>query len=278
VDGAGHRGGGGSRHRARRALGQHFLADRGYQRRIAEAAGIRPGETVLEIGPGRGALTRHMAPLAERLVLVEVDRDLAGALAEEFRGVPSVEVIQGDILKLPIRTIAPDPRALRVVGNIPYNLTTPILFHLLERPRPLEILLMVQREVADRILAPPGTREYGALSVGVRTVAEVERVMEVPPGAFRPRPKVHSTVVRIRPLAPPPLSASEEEALRGLTRAAFQWRRKQLGTILRDHPELALGRGRAEAVLREEGVEPRARPETLSPEAFLRLSRTLSGD
>jgi 16S rRNA (adenine1518-N6/adenine1519-N6)-dimethyltransferase len=265
----------GGRHRARRSLGQNFLVDPNLQRKIVEAARVQPGETVLEIGPGRGALTGRLASVAERLVLVELDRTLAAELAERFRDRPSVEVIQEDILALSLASLAPDPSRLRVVGNIPYNLTTPILFHLLERPRPREILLMVQREVADRVLSPPGGKEYGALSVGVQTVARAERVFQVPPGAFRPRPRVDSTVLRIQPLDPPPLELRDEERLRRLTRATFQWRRKQLGKILRDHPELALGRERANALLEAMGMDPRSRPETLAPDDFVRLSRAL---
>lgn len=258
-------------------MGQNFLVDPNLQRKIVEAAGVEPGETVLEIGPGQGALTRHLAERADRLLLVELDRDLAADLSARFRDRSGVEVIQDDILNRPLDELVPEPGRLRVVGNIPYNLTTPILFHLLRRPRPLEILLMVQREVADRILAFPGGKEYGALSVGVQTIARVERLLHVPPGAFRPQPKVDSTVLRIRPIAPPPLTGEEEEALRRLTRAAFQWRRKQMGKILRDHPELALGRKAAEALLDFHGLDPRARPETLDPESFLRLSKALSG-
>ena len=258
-------------------MGQNFLVDPNLQRKIVEAVGVEPGETVLEIGPGQGALTQHLVEGVERLLLVELDRDLAADLTARYRDRPSVEVIQDDILNLSLEKLVPDPGRLRVVGNIPYNLTTPILFHLLERPRPLEILLMVQREVADRVLAPPGGKEYGALSVGVQTVAEAERVLHVPPGAFRPRPKVDSTVLRIRPLVPPPLEIGEEAALRRLTRAAFQWRRKQMGKILRDHPELAMGRTGAEAFLGSLGVDFRARPETLAPETFIRLSRELEG-
>ncbi|TVR51538.1 MAG: ribosomal RNA small subunit methyltransferase A [Gemmatimonadales bacterium] len=258
-------------------MGQNFLVDPNLQRKIVEAVGVEPGETVLEIGPGQGALTQHLAEVVDHLLLVELDRDLAADLVARYQDRPSVEVIQDDILNLPLGALVPDPGRLRVVGNIPYNLTTPILFHLLERPRPREILLMVQREVADRVLATPGGKEYGALSVGVQTVAQAERVLHVPPGAFRPRPKVDSTVLRIRPLVPPPLEIGEEAALRRLTRAAFQWRRKQMGKILRDHPEIALGRTGAEALLGSLGVDFRARPETLAPETFIRLSRELEG-
>jgi 16S rRNA (adenine1518-N6/adenine1519-N6)-dimethyltransferase len=266
-------------HRPRRSLGQNFLVDGNLRRRIVEEARIHPDETVLEIGPGTGALTEGLAAQAGRLVLVELDRELAGNLARRFADDPSVTVIQDDILHVPLTRICQDPSRLKVVGNIPYNLTTPILFHLLERPRPAEILLMVQREVADRIMSPPGSREYGALSVGVQAVGRVERVLSVPPEAFRPRPRVESTVIRILPLVPAPLNPTEEGLLRRLTRALFQWRRKQLRKILRDHPDLAamgLGAEGLEALLQAARAEPTDRPETVSPEGFVAMARYLA--
>lgn len=262
----------------KRSLGQCFLVDPGVAARIVEAVRVGPGETVLEIGPGRGALTGGLARVVraggERLVLVELDDHLAEALERRFGRDPAVEVIHGDILEVEPGALAA-PRSLKVVGNIPYNLTSPILFHLLSPPRPAEILLMVQREVAARILAAPGTRAYGALTVGVRSVAEAESVLRVSSGAFRPRPKVDSSVIRIRPLDPPPLLPVEERRLRGLTRALFQWRRKQLGKIMRDHPELRLTASRASELLRAAGARAADRPEAVSPEGFRAMARRL---
>ena len=263
----------------KRSLGQCFLVDPGAAARIVEEARVAPGETVLEIGPGRGALTGGLALAVRvaggRLLLVEIDADLAALLVRRFGGEPSVEVIHGDILRVDLHALA-GPRSLKVVGNIPYNLTSPILFRLLERPRPAEILLTLQREVADRLLAAPGTRTYGALTVGVRSVAEVEPVLRIPAGAFRPRPKVDSSVIRIRPLDPPPLSPREERRLRTLTRALFQWRRKQLGKIMRDHPELRFPVTLAEALLSAAGVRAADRPEVVAPEAFRAMARRLA--
>lgn len=261
---------------ARRSLGQHFLVDRNIQRRIVEEANIQPGDTVVEIGPGRGALTSGLAEVAHRLVLVEVDRALAQRLRTRFADRDEITVLEEDILKLTISELGPDPRRVKVVGNIPYNLTTPIIFHVLARPRPAEALLMVQREVAARILAEPGTGEFGALSVGVRAMAEVDRVLPVPSGAFRPRPRVESEVIRIRPLDPPPLNPSEEEALRTLTRALFQWRRKQLRRILRDHGDLKQGRDDRAELLEAAGARPTDRPETVAVEGFREMARVLA--
>ncbi len=258
----------------KRSLGQNFLVDPNIQRRIVEAAELREGDEVVEVGPGRGALTRHLTELGLRLTLVELDDVLARHWEERFSGDSSVTVVHGDILALPLSELSRDPTSLHVVGNIPYNITAPLLFHLLAPPRPQRILVMVQREVAERVVAPPGGKTYGALSVGVRSVAKVERVLEVPRGAFRPRPKVDSTVLRITPRRPSPLDPSEEAELRRLVRAVFQWRRKQLRKILRDHPELSLPPADVEALLCEEGIPPTDRPESLSPEAFVRLSRS----
>jgi len=286
--------------RPKRSLGQNFLVDGNLRRRIVEEARIAEGECVLEIGPGRGAITEGLAAAVEaaggRLILVELDDALARELEVRFAGVPHVEVLHASILDLPLANLGASPGAslgvgsgagrgagfgvepsrLKVVGNIPYNLTSPILFHLLRPPRPREILLMVQREVADRILASPGTGEYGALSVGIRTVAQVERVLQVPASAFRPRPRVDSTVIRILPFHPPPLTPEEEVGLRDLTRALFQWRRKQLGKTLRDHPDLKLEPESVPGILAAAGAAPTDRPERVAPGDLVEMARAIA--
>jgi 16S rRNA (adenine1518-N6/adenine1519-N6)-dimethyltransferase len=260
---------------AKRSLGQNFLVDPNIQRKIVAALGAQPADEVLEIGPGRGALTRHLAGRVRRLVLVELDDDLAQALADEYEGRADVSVVHADVLETELDTISDAPGALHVVGNIPYNITTPIIFHLLARPRPRQIVLMVQDDVADRIVAEVGTKEYGALSVGVRTVAQVERLFKVGRGSFRPVPGVDSRIIRIRPLVPEPLTADEEARLRRLVRASFQWRRKQLRRILRDHPDVARPEGVFEEAARQAGVDLADRPERLSPDQFVRLAAAL---
>jgi len=265
----------GPRGRAKRSLGQNFLVDPNLQRKIVAALGAGPDDEVLEIGPGRGALTQHLAGTVRRLVAVELDDALAEALVERYEGRSDVDVVHADVLSVTIADLAEEPSQLKVIGNIPYNITTPILFHLLERPRPKEIVLMVQDDVAQRIVAPPGSKAYGALSVGVRTVAGVERLFGVGRGAFRPVPGVDSAIVRITPFHPPRTSPDEEARVRGLVRAAFQWRRKQLGKILRSHPDLACSPEVAERAAAEAGIDLESRPERLTPEAFLRLSAAL---
>jgi 16S rRNA (adenine1518-N6/adenine1519-N6)-dimethyltransferase len=270
-DSEGHR----ARRRAKRSLGQNFLVDANLQRRIVAALGAPPTAEVLEIGPGRGALTDHLAGGVRRLVLVELDDDLAAELAERYARRPDVHVVHANFLDVELAALSDDPSRLRVVGNIPYNITTPIIFKLLERPRPLDVVLMVQDDVADRLVGAVGTKAYGALSVGVRAVAEVERLFRVGRGAFRPVPGVDSAVVRIRAFRPERLGPDQEAAVRRLVRAAFQWRRKQLGRILRDHPDLGLAPEAAELAAAAAGVELANRPERLTPEQFVALATAL---
>ena len=262
--------------RAKKSLGQNFLVDRNLQLKIVEALGTEPDDEVLEIGPGTGALTQHLAGTVRRFVAVELDDALAAELERRLEGVPGAEVVHADALTLDLEETFEDVARLKVVGNIPYNITTPLIFWLLERPvRPARIVLMVQKEVADRILAEPGTKAYGALSVGVRAVAEVERLFIVRRGAFRPVPDVDSAVIRITPIRPAPLSSDEEHDVRALTRAAFSMRRKQLQKILRSAPGYGLSAEEVDEVAREAGIEPNARPETLPPATYIRLARAL---
>jgi 16S rRNA (adenine1518-N6/adenine1519-N6)-dimethyltransferase len=260
---------------ARKSLGQNFLVDVNYQRRIIEALAPASGDTVVEIGPGPGALTQHLVGRVQSLTVIELDDRFAAALAEAYGGRADVRVLHQDALTVEFSALGVSPADLKVVGNIPYNITTPLIFHLLRSDQRAGcIVLMVQREVADRILASPGGREYGALSVGVRAVAAVERLFNVPRGAFRPAPNVDSTVLRLRPFFPPPLSTEAENDLRTLTRTAFGWRRKQLRRILRDAPVYQLDEQGVES-LAQAGFDPAARPETLAPERFVELAALL---
>ena len=262
--------------RAKKSLGQNFLVDLNIQRKIVDALEPSSADTVLEIGPGRGALTRHLADRVGRLAVIELDDALADQLRREFARNPHVRVIHGDALALDVRSVTDQPGALKIVGNIPYNITTPLLFWALDpRALPAVIVMMIQKEVADRILAPPGDKTYGALSVGVRTVADVERLFNVSRGAFKPVPDVESTVIRIVPKRPAPLDAAEAADLRFFTRTAFSWRRKQLQKILRSGAGYGLDPGQVTQIEQSLGVELSARPETLSPDQFIALSKEL---
>lgn len=262
--------------RPKRSLGQNFLVDPNIQRKIVEAVGPEPEDIVVEIGPGRGALTEHLVGRVRRLVAVEKDDELAAALAARYEGDPGVEVVRADALEVEPETLGVAPGTSKVVGNLPYNITTPLLFRLLEPSwRPRLLVVMIQREVADRILAEPGGKEYGALSVGIRTVATVERLFGVGRNAFRPVPGVDSTVIRMVPFRPPLLTRREEVALRELTRAAFGQRRKQLQKVLRSSPSYRLAAEETSRLEEEVGLDLSRRPEEIPPEALVELMRAL---
>jgi 16S rRNA (adenine1518-N6/adenine1519-N6)-dimethyltransferase len=262
--------------RARKSLGQNFLADPNYQRKIVEAIALEPRDEVLEIGPGTGALTTHLATAVRTLVAVEIDDRLAPELERRFRDQPAVRIVHGDMLDIAPETLFDDFSTVTVVGNIPYYITSPLIFHLIEREqRPARIVLMVQREVADRLVAEPGGKEYGALTVGVRSVARVERLFHVPRGAFRPVPNVDSSVVSITPIRPNPFAPGEETDLRSLVRTAFGWRRKQLQRTLRTAPRYGLDPSAIAELEAATGIDLTARPEALDVDRLVALSRAL---
>ena len=254
--------------RAKRRLGQHFLSDRRILERIADALGATAADTVLEIGPGPGGLTEALAARAGRLVAIEKDADLLPALAAR---VPGAVVVGADALEADWHALAgPD---FLVAGNIPYNITSPLIGKALEPPRPRRIVFLVQKEVADRVVALPGGEAYGALGVGVQAVARTERLFTVPAGAFTPRPKVDSAVLRLTPLAQPLVADAEVEPFRRLVVGLFGFRRKQM---LRGLRELTgWDAARVEAVLSRAGIELRVRPETVAPTQFVSLLRVL---
>lgn len=224
--------------RPRRRFSQNFLHDTGVIRRIIEAIGPQPGQHLLEIGPGRGALTGPLVESGASLCCVEVDRDLAASLQDRFANEPKVQVVQGDILKFDLGE-AHEPRApeqsLRVVGNLPYHIATPVLFHLLQSADLIrDMLFMLQLEVVQRMTATVGSREYGRLGLMLQYHCEVEHLFNVPAAAFSPRPKVMSSIVRLRPHRPLPCVAQNPEVLAAVIRAAFSQRRKTLRNSLKD--------------------------------------------
>ena len=248
----------------RKNLGQHFLNDKRILQRIVDALELRGDETVIEIGPGRGSLTALLAPVAKKLVLIEYDRMLAARLREKYTSTPSVTVVEADVLTVNLGEAAGGPYVL--VGNVPYYITTPILFHALEPLRPERAVYLVQREVADRIVAEPGSRDYGALSVNVQGFAHPKKLFKVAPGSFEPPPKVESAVIRIDPRDDPVVDASREARFRRFVQDAFGMRRKQMRRVVRSL--FNLDADRADALLREAGVDPEVRPETLSARDF----------
>ena len=235
----------------RRPLGQHFLSDPTILGRIVDALDPVVGETVLEIGPGRGSLTRVLLERGLQVIAIEKDRRLAAALV-------GATVIQGDALRVEW------PRVGTIVGNIPYYITSPLLAKALTPPLPERVVFLVQAEVADRLVASPGGKTYGALSVGVQAVTRVEKLFSVAPGAFRPPPKVRSAVIRLTPLQEPLVLPEEVAPFRVFVTACFGKRRKQLKNAVP---------GLNEADLVSLGVDPELRPERLAPEVFVRLFR-----
>jgi 16S rRNA (adenine1518-N6/adenine1519-N6)-dimethyltransferase len=257
---------------AKKRFGQHFLSNPHLLDRIAAALDPRPGDRVLEIGPGRGALTGALLRCGASVTALEVDRDLVPGLRARF---PEVVVVEADALDVDWHGLAAPggPGRWLITGNIPYNITTPLIDKALVPPRPAVVVFLVQKEVADRVTARPGTAAYGALSVGVQAVARAERVFVVPAGAFQPPPKVDSAVVRLTPLADPLVSDGDVPPFRRMVTGLFSYRRKQLRRGLREFT--GWHADRVEPLLARCGLDPTARPETLSPAAFVALFRGL---
>jgi 16S rRNA (adenine1518-N6/adenine1519-N6)-dimethyltransferase len=256
--------------RARKRFGQHFLIRPEVTERILSLGELRGSQSVLEIGPGRGALTEQLRSRCPRLVVVEIDRDLVADLRARLGNDPVVRIVEGDVLQLDFdRELAADA-PYTVVANLPYNISTPLLMKLTERPDLFRrMVLMLQREVAERICAEPGGKDYGALSVAVQLAAQARIAFGVPPAAFRPPPKVESAVIVVEPFDPSPLDTADRMAVRRLTRSLFSQRRKQLGNLLRRISDDAA------EILDELAIDPNRRPETLRPDDFVRLARAI---
>jgi 16S rRNA (adenine1518-N6/adenine1519-N6)-dimethyltransferase len=261
-----------------RRLGQHFLTDPSILERIVDALYPQDDDTVIEIGPGKGTLTCRLAPRVAQVIAIEKDKSLARQLRSRVEsgewavGGEKVRIVAGDALQLDWHELAPP--TFKVVGNIPYYITSPLIAKTLSPPLPTVIVYLVQREVADRLGATPGSKTYGALSVGVQVVARVERLFVVPAGAFHPRPRVDSAVVRFTPLEVPLVSSTEHAGFRAFVVRVFGQRRKQLVSILRSTESLS--RDQALTVLTEAGIDSRSRPEVLSPHEFVRLRAVLA--
>jgi 16S rRNA (adenine1518-N6/adenine1519-N6)-dimethyltransferase len=278
-----------TRHRARKRFGQHFL-ERPWADKLVAGLQVAPDDVFLEIGPGLGALTRPLAETGVPIRAVEVDRDLAATLGEWAP--PTLTIVTGDFLALDdAGVLPPGDGPVRIVGNLPYNLSSPILFRILALARATgrvrDAVVMLQREVADRVVAGPGTGDYGPLAVMLGLFADRTRVLSLPPGAFRPAPKVHSSVVRLV-FRPPPVPVARFDAVDRVVRTAFQQRRKTLANALRPLLDRAIASAPVEgaaislrspadlaAVLSGAGIEPTRRPETLTPAEFVHLADAL---
>jgi 16S rRNA (adenine1518-N6/adenine1519-N6)-dimethyltransferase len=251
--------------RARRRFGQHFLHDPGALERIVAAIAPRTGEALVEIGPGQGALTAPLLAAAGALDAIEIDRDLAGLLRVRYAGLPGLRVHTGDALAFDYAALARERgQRLRVVGNLPYNISTPLLFRLLESSAALlDLHFLLQKEVVDRIVAPPGSKQYGRLGVMLAPRVRATRLLEIGPGAFRPAPRVWSALLRLAVLPQPPAWAASPH-YGAVVGAAFGQRRKQVRN--------ALAGLLSAAQIAAAGIDPGARAEVLAPEQFGRLA------
>jgi 16S rRNA (adenine1518-N6/adenine1519-N6)-dimethyltransferase len=274
-----------SKHERKPKLGQHFLTDASAAKRIVEALGDISQSTVLEIGPGRGVLTSLLAKQARRLIAIEVDRVLAAQLRMKFALYPNVEIIEGDVLAIDFSTVfgpkpgasrpglAHTPELVRVVGNLPYYITSDILLHLFSFRQSFEtFVIMVQKEVADRLAAAPGSREYGLLSATAQLYTRIEKLFTLPPGAFAPPPRVHSSVVRLT--SSPRLESlgvPEEEFIEFL-KLSFGQKRKTLWNNLKTQ----YGEDSLRAALQEAGVKPAVRAEAVPLEKKAAIFRALA--
>lgn len=258
-------------HKARKRFGQNFLVDRNVIDKIVRAVYPQRGEHLVEIGPGQGALTLPLLERAGSLDVIELDFDLIPRLqqlAENAQNRDALVIHQGDALKFDFKQLARDGQQLRIVGNLPYNISTPLLFHLLNSAAIIEdIHVMLQKEVVDRLAAEPGTSDYGRLSVMMQYRCEVSPLFQVAPGSFSPSPKVESTVVKLRPYTAPPYSCKDERLLSNLVRQAFAQRRK----TLRNNLKGLLSSEQINAA----GIDPGSRAETLTVAQFVHLANVL---
>lgn len=255
-------------HQPRKRFGQHFLHDASVIQRVLDAIDPRPGQRVVEIGPGPGALTVPLLRSLGDLDVVELDRDLVAALADRCRGLGELRIHAADALRFDFRSLAGRGEHLRLVGNLPYNISTPLVFHVLEQSDCIQdMVFMLQKEVVERMAAAPGGKTYGRLSVMVQYRCSVRRLFTVRPGAFTPPPKVDSAVVHLQP-RPAAVAAADEGLLSQVVAQAFSQRRKTLRNALSALADAD--------ILRTAGINPGSRAETLSVDDFVRLANRIT--
>ncbi|MEL7399575.1 MAG: 16S rRNA (adenine(1518)-N(6)/adenine(1519)-N(6))-dimethyltransferase RsmA [Pseudomonadota bacterium] len=260
----------GMEHRARKRFGQNFLEDDGIIRRIIKSIHPQAGDNIVEIGPGKGAITEHLLASCPTLKVVELDRDLIPVLLAKFiASYPEFTIHQHDALKFDFSTFVEDEaEPLRIVGNLPYNISTPLIFHLLSYHNKVrDMHFMLQKEVVDRMAAQPGEKAYGRLGIMVQYYCKVENLFDVPPECFNPRPKVDSAIVRLTPYTELPQVAKDPKTLEKLVNVAFQQRRKTLRNSLKQLMPAEL--------IESLDVDTSARPENITLEEYIRLSDTL---
>ena len=257
-------------------FGQNFLIDAHVLEKIVSAAGITKDDCVLEIGPGIGTMTQYLAESAGQVIAVEIDTNLLPILADTLKDYSNVKVINQDILKVDINELVKEynnGRPIKVVANLPYYITTPIIMGLFESNVPIDnITVMVQKEVADRMQVGPGSKDYGALSLAVQYYASPYIVANVPPNCFIPRPNVGSAVIRLTRYQEPPVQVKDPKLMFKLIRASFNQRRKTLQNGLNNSPEIAFSKEEITKAIESLGVSPSVRGEALSLEQFAQLA------
>lgn len=265
----------------KKGLGQNFLTDENVLLDIINAADIKESECVMEIGPGAGVLTRVLAQKASKVVTVELDREIIPLLEENTADFDNVTIINEDILKSDLLKLSKNHfkgRPFKVIANLPYYITTPIIMKLINSSAPvLDIVIMIQKEVAQRLCAEPGTKEYGAITLSVRYYADVEIVRDVPPEAFVPEPKVWSSVLKIKLLEAPRIALSNEKYMFDLIKASFSKRRKTFLNAIEGQSALGITKEQAKQALYEMGFSDNLRGETLSLVQFAQISEFFLG-
>lgn len=268
--------------RMQKRYGQNFLIDERVLERIVDAANLSKEDCVVEIGPGIGTLTQYLAERAGQVVAVEIDRALIPVLADTLSGYDNVTVLNEDVLKVDLCRIADERnggRPVKVVANLPYYITTPVIMALFESGVPLEsVTVMVQKEVADRMRVGPGTKDYGALSLAVQYYAKPERIANVPPNCFLPRPNVGSAVIRLTRYEHPPVQVKDAEKMFAIIRAVFNQRRKTMVNSVCNAQGLALTKEQAAETLRQMGEKENVRGETFTLEKFARFTDLITGE
>ena len=260
-------------------FGQNFLIDTHVLDKIIRAAGITKDDMVLEIGPGIGTMTQYLAEAAGKVIAVEIDRNLIPILEDTLSEYDNVTIINEDVLKVDLNELAGQyngGRPIKVVANLPYYITTPIIMGLFESGVPVDnITVMVQKEVAERMQAGPGTKDYGALSLAVQYYAKPYIVANVPPNCFMPRPNVGSAVIRLTRYTDYPVKVSDERLMFRIIRAAFNQRRKTLQNSINNSPELSIGKDDVAAVLKKMGLAASVRGEAMSLEQFAQFTELI---
>ena len=262
-----------------KSLGQNFLTDSNVVSRIVDTAEITEDDLVIEIGPGIGSMTGELASRAGRVIAVEIDKHLIPALEDNLKDFSNLEIINEDIMKVSVKAVTENRQNMRlkVVANLPYYITTPIIMKLLEEDNDIELMVfMVQKEVAQRMVAKPGGKDYGALSVAVQYYAQPEKVFDVPPHCFIPQPEVDSTIVKLKKNKKPPVILKDKDMFFKVVKAAFGQRRKTLLNALANSEALSRSKEEVREILSAVNIDENVRGETLSMEQFAALANEFS--